>query len=370
AHAGTNQTMGTFGPILPTVDLRVLAFSLTVALTTGIVFGLVPAFESTRVESLRVNASIVRSRTRRWLMAAELMLAIVLLFGAALLIKSFWRLQDVRPGFRADHLLTMQLWLPKTTYPEPADARLFFDQLRPRIERLTGVRGLGGVSFRPFLGMAMTTPADAEGRVPKAPGDLLFVGYDVVTPGYLRVLGQPLLRGRDLEESDTAEAPGAAVVNEAMARQLWPGEDPIGKRVRPLFARTDVPWAVDVPGRWVTIVGLAADIKEFRLNEQTRPLMYVSYRQFPSSFMYLIVRTDAPPEMLSAAVQRAIVALDPHQPVSNVRTMDQAIEQSAPRFNVSLLMMFAAIAWLLSTIGVYGMTSYGVEQRTREIGIP
>src|SRR5262249_18221444 len=149
-HAGTNQTMGTFGPIVPTVDLRVLAFSVAVALATGVVFGLVPAFESTRLEVLRINAPGQRSRTGRWLMAAELTVAIVLLFGAALLMKSFWRLQEVQPGFRTDHLLTLQLWLPKTKYPEPAHARRFYDQLLPRVASLPGVRGVGAISFRPF----------------------------------------------------------------------------------------------------------------------------------------------------------------------------------------------------------------------------
>src|SRR5262249_49718191 len=128
-HAGTNLTLGTFGPVVPQVDTRVLAFSVAIALATGVLFGLLPAFESTRLDALRINASGLRSRPGRWLMTAELTLAIVLLFGAGLLIKSFWRLQDVRPGFRTDHLLTLQVWLPRTKYPEPSDARRFYDQL-------------------------------------------------------------------------------------------------------------------------------------------------------------------------------------------------------------------------------------------------
>src|SRR6185295_15440857 len=236
-HAGTNQGMGLFRPLMPALDPRVLAFSVSVALLTGIIFGLVPAFQSTRVDSLRLSASSAhRGIASRWLMVAELTLAIVLLAGAALLIKSFWRLQSVSPGFQSDHLLMLQLWLPRTRYPEPANARLFLDQLMPRIARLPGVRGAGAVSFRPFLGMAMTTPVDVPGRTARQPGDDVFVGYDVVTPGYLHLLGQRLVRVRDLADSDTEDAVGAAVVNEAMARQLWPDDDPIGKQIRPGFA--------------------------------------------------------------------------------------------------------------------------------------
>src|SRR5439155_330452 len=181
-----------------------------------------------RREFLRLSASSsARAGAGRALVCAELTLSIVLLVAASLLVKSFWRLQEVSPGFHADHLLTLQVWLSKTKYPTPAQIRGFYDRLLRQIERVPGVRAAGAVSFRPFLGMAMTTPIDVEGRAP-ASDDQAFVGYDVVTPGYLRLIGQPLLRGRDLADSDTEDAPGASVVNEATARQYWPHQDQIG----------------------------------------------------------------------------------------------------------------------------------------------
>jgi len=354
---------------MPTLDVRVLAFSIAAAGLTGIAFGVVPAVQTTRREFLRLTASSSgRAGAGRALVCAELTLAIVLLVAAALLVKSFWRLQDVRPGFHADHLITMQVWLPKTKYPAPEQIRVFYERFLQRIERLPGVRSAGAVSFRPFLGMAMTARIDIDGRA-AASDDQTFVGYDVVTPGYLRLLGQPLMRGRDLADSDTEDAPGAVVINEAMARQFWPNQDPIGQRIRPGFSRTDVPWAVDAPPRWLTIVGVAADIKEFRLNEQARSLMYVSHRQFASSFMYVIARTDAAPESVTQSIQRELAALDPDQPVSNVRTMDQAISEATPRFDVTMLGLFAAVGVLLASVGVYGVTSHAVGLRTREIGI-
>ena len=368
-HAGTNVGMGTFGPMMPTLDLRVLAFSIGAAALTGVAFGVVPALQTTRLEFLRIaSSSPSRAGAGRALVCAELTLAIVLLIAASLLVKSFLRLQEVNPGFRADHLQTLQLWLPKTKYATPPEVRGFYDRLLRRIERLPGVRAAGAISFRPFLGMAMTTRIDVDGRA-APPEDQAFVGYDVVTPGYLRVIGQPLLRGRDLAESDTEEAPGAIVVNASMARQYWPDQDPIGKRLLPGFARTDVPWAVDAPPRWLTVVGVAADIKEFRLDEQARPLMYVSHRQFASSFMYIVVRTDGRPDAVSQSIQRELAAIDPDQPVSNVRTMEQAIAEAAPRFDVTMLGLFAAVGALLATVGVYGVTSHAVGRRTREIGI-
>ena len=367
-HAGTNHTLATFGPIVSTLDTRVLAFGVAATVVTAILFGLFPAVQTTRTSFLKVASSVsVPSRAGRALVVAELTLSIVLLVGATLLLDSFRKLHRVDPGFRADHLLTMPVWLPTARYQGAGTARFYEDVLH-RVQQLPGVRSVGAVSYRPLLGMAMTTRIDVDGLYADA-RDQPAVGYDVVTPGYLSVMEQPLQRGRDLLDTDVDESPGVVVINEAMANRFWPGQDPLGKRIRPAFSRTDVPWAMDAPTRWLTVVGVARNIKEFRLTEQPRPLIYISYRQFPSSFMYLMIRTAIPPEQLLSLTRQQIRAVDPTQPIATLQTMDVAVADAVPRFDVVLFAIFAAVALSLSTIGVYGVTSHGVTLRTREIGI-
>jgi putative ABC transport system permease protein len=308
------------------------------------------------------------------LMISELALSIVLLVGAALLVKSLWRLESIHPGFRKDHLLTMQIWLPKTRYPDRSSVASFYQEVIRHLEVLPGVRAAAAVNFRPFLGMTVGTAIDVEGRTPRKPDEPpAVVDYRIASPGYLRALGVPFVQGRDLAGTDGPNSAGAVVLNQTAAQQWWPNENPLGKRIRPRFEGSPVPWVADADPteRWLTVVGVAANIKEFGLNDRERAEIYLSYLQFPSSLMFLVLRTEIPPASLATAVRHEVLAVDRDQPVSDVRTMDSAIQESTaqPRLNAGLLVIFVIIALLLAAAGVYGVMSYVTTQRTQEIAV-
>ena len=365
----------TYRAVVPVIDGRSLGFTILVAFATGIIFGVFPALRTTRADYLRSAASPAGAlRAGRFLLASQLTLSIVLLAGAAILIESLWRLQSVNPGFRTDHLLSMQVWLPKAKYPQRSSLDEFAESAIRRLDALPGVVGAGAVNVRPFLGWGVGARIEIHGAAAQAAGSRPpVVEYRIVTPDYLRMLGVRFLEGRDLAPGDGPTSAGAVVINQAMARRFWPGESAIGKQIRPLFHKASAPWDVepDPLERWLTVVGIVAGTKEYVLSQPDQPEMYLCYGQFPSSYLFFVLRTSPPPTTMAPAVRREILAIDRDQPVSDIRTMDAAIEETVaqPRLNASLLTVFSLLAVVLSAGGVYGVMSYTVSQRTHEIAI-
>jgi len=364
--------IASYHAITPTVDGRVLSFALALAIATGLLCGVVPALRATGSTLRPVASSPRRTRMGRALVLVELALSVMLLISAGLLVKSFWRLQRVDTGLRVDNVLTMQVWLPITKYAEAPSITTFYRQVLERIRALPGVQSAGAINFRPFLGWSDGTSVNIEGRTPQRPDELIRPLYRVVTPGLIPALGIQLVRGRTLTESDGPGSQQVVLVSREMVRRYWPGQDPIGKRIRPEFGKTRAPWRplASSPG-WFTVVGVVGDLRDTDLKAPLDPVVYFSYSQIPSNLMFLVLRTMSPDDALAAAVRHEVHAVDPHQPVSDVRTIQDALSDvvAAPRFNSRLLIVFALLAVILSVIGVYGATSHMTSRRTREIGM-
>jgi putative ABC transport system permease protein len=352
------------------LDARVFGFMFLLCLVSTLVFGLLPAVQSSQPdlqsflkEGVRGSGGGFSSRRfRNFLIVSEVALAFALMIGAGLLIKSFRQIRQINLGFDPDHLLTLRVKLPSPKYAEDHARINFYNQLMRRIQSVPSVESVGLINFPPLSGWWNVVPVIFDGRPPVPAGQEPEIDYRVISPSYFSVMKVPLIKGRYFTDADDESATQVVIINERMARRFWPGEDPVGRRIKMTGEHKD---------DWRLVVGVVGNVKHFGPDTEEKPEVYRPYLQEPWPLLGLFVRTNVEPTSIASAVRNEIYAVDGDQPVSHVSSMSDLVAESvAPRqVSMILLTVLGGAALLLALLGIYGVLSYSITQRTQEIGI-
>ncbi|MGA7854095.1 MAG: ABC transporter permease [Candidatus Acidiferrales bacterium] len=361
------------------IDGTVLAFTVVIAVLAGILFGLAPAIQISRsrlYESLkegsRGSTSGRRSQiARSVLVVSEVAFSLMLLVGAGLLVRSFVLMMSEPLGFDPGNLLTMQIFLPESHYPQPANLQNFYQAVVDRTTALPGVKSASAVNYLPLTGWSGFCDFGIAGRAMPPSGEHFTAQYRTADWRYLHTMEIPIDQGRDFASSDGPDSQAVALINEALAHRYWPNEDPVGQQIRLIFPSQLRPWDAIPHQGPVTIVGVVGDTRDWAWSEPKIAQLYLPDTQNPSRVMHLVVRSTGDPTQLTSAVRHAVESVDPNQPVTDVKTMDDylSVVLAQRRLNMTLLAFFAVVSALLAAIGIYGVMGYAVTQRSHEIGI-